>query len=300
MIAAENERSGSHAEEDENYFVSMTDMMVGILFIFIIMLMVFALNFQKQTDQTETLSQDRIEQLQRANQLAEQIAELRAQIESEITEMNKADQARAEMLEAIKGRLDKLGLKVTIDADTGVLRLTEDAVRFASSSAELDGTAASNVEKVAQVLTEVLPRYSACPSGVTCEHSTGYVLETVFIEGHTDSLGSDDTNWRLSTERAVNTYRHIVDNYPQLRALRNSSGSEVLSVSGYAYTRPVVEGVDARTRQMNRRIDLRFVMEADRRQRLDEVLRLLDQMENKVNDLETPTRSTALSGGLAP
>jgi flagellar motor protein MotB len=299
MIATENEQSARHAEEDENYFVSMTDMMVGILFIFIIMLMVFALNFQKQTDQTETLSQDRIDQLQRANQLAEQIAELRVKIESEITELNKADQARAEMLKTIKDRLDKVGLKVTIDADTGVLRLTEDAVRFASNSADLDVTAARNVEKVAEVLTDVLPAYSACAIGATCEHSTGYVLETVFIEGHTDSQGSDDTNWRLSTERAVNTYRHIVDNYPGLRRLRNSSGSEVLSVSGYAYTRPVVEGVDDRTRQMNRRIDLRFVMEADRRQRLNEVLKLLDQMEDKVNDLQTPTRS-AVGSEIAP
>jgi flagellar motor protein MotB len=299
MIATENEPSGSHTEDDENYFVSMTDMMVGILFIFIIMLMVFALNFQKQTDQTEALSKDQIEQLQRANELAQQIAELRVKIESEITELNKADQARAEMLAAIKDRLDQVGLKVTIDADTGVLRLTEDAVRFASNSAALDTTAARNVEKVAQVLTEVLPRYSACLPGSACQHSTGYVLETVFIEGHTDSQGSDDTNWRLSTERAVNTYRHIVDNYPGLRGLRNSSGSEVLSVSGYAYTRPVIVAVDERTRQMNRRIDLRFVMEADRRQRLDEVLMLLDQMEQKVTDLQTPTRSTPISG-LAP
>jgi flagellar motor protein MotB len=253
--------------------------------------MVFALNFQQQTDDTERLSQENLEQLERAEELAKQIAELRIQIESEITELNKADQARAEMLEAIKVRLDAVGLKVTIDADTGVLRLTEDAVRFASNSAELNATAARNVEAVARVLTEVLPRYSACAPDASCADSTGYVLETVFIEGHTDSQGSDDTNWRLSTQRAVNTYRHIVDNFPRLRDLRNSSGSEVLSVSGYAYTRPVVEGIDDATRQINRRIDLRFVMEADRRQRMDEVLKLLDQMEDKVNDLQAPTRA---------
>jgi len=29
----------THVEEDENYFISMTDMMVGVLFIFIILLM---------------------------------------------------------------------------------------------------------------------------------------------------------------------------------------------------------------------------------------------------------------------
>jgi chemotaxis protein MotB len=33
--------------EDESYFVSMTDLMVGMLFIFIIMLMAFALNLRR-------------------------------------------------------------------------------------------------------------------------------------------------------------------------------------------------------------------------------------------------------------
>jgi hypothetical protein len=43
------------AEEDENYFVSMTDMMVGMLFLFIIMLMMFALNFKKSDDASERI-----------------------------------------------------------------------------------------------------------------------------------------------------------------------------------------------------------------------------------------------------
>jgi len=34
-------------EEEESYFISMTDLMVGLLFIFIIMLMVFALQYRE-------------------------------------------------------------------------------------------------------------------------------------------------------------------------------------------------------------------------------------------------------------
>ena len=33
--------------EEENYFVSMTDLMVGLVFVFIILLMYFALQFQE-------------------------------------------------------------------------------------------------------------------------------------------------------------------------------------------------------------------------------------------------------------
>lgn len=288
IIAASDDTDGSHTEEDENYFVSMTDMMVGILFIFIIMLMVFALNFRQLTDETVQLTAEQQEQLNKANELAEQIAALRKQIANEITELNKADQARNELLETIKEKLDLVGLKVTIDKDTGVLRLAEDAIRFAPQSSQLDAEAQSNVDAVAQVLLDVLPDYTACPGDTTCQPSTGYVVETVFIEGHTDKTGSDGLNWQLSTERAVNTYRRIVDNFPGLRMLVNSGGREILSVSGYAYTRPAIEQDDTEGYRINRRIDLRFVMEVDRRERLSEVLVLLEQMEKKVSELQNP------------
>lgn len=295
MIAAGSEENGDSPEEDENYFVSMTDMMVGILFIFIIMLMVFAFNFQQQTDETKILTAEQEEQLRKANELAEQIADLRRQIADEITELNKADQARAELLDTIQKRLDAVGLKVTIDRDTGVLRLTEDAIRFAPNSSVLDETAARNVDAVSKVLLEVLPTYTACQAVITCPRRSGYVVETVFIEGHTDKTGLDSENWRLSTERAVNTYRRIVDNFPSLRKLVNSDGREILSVSGYAYTRPAVDRDDAEGYRINRRIDLRFVMEADRRERLNEVLKLLDRMEQKVRELQTPSSSAPTS-----
>lgn len=45
--------------DEENYFVSMTDMMVGLVFIFIIMLMYFALQFQDITDKMTGADRER-------------------------------------------------------------------------------------------------------------------------------------------------------------------------------------------------------------------------------------------------
>ncbi|TIV92390.1 MAG: hypothetical protein E5V85_28845, partial [Mesorhizobium sp.] len=58
-----------HVEEEENYFISMTDMMVGVLFIFIILLMVFAANFRQQTQTSE----EQIKQLKQAAEVARQV-----------------------------------------------------------------------------------------------------------------------------------------------------------------------------------------------------------------------------------
>ena len=71
-------------------------------------------------------------------------------------------------------------------------------------------------------------------------------------------------NWRLSTERANATYRELIADYPDLTEFRNSRGEEIVSVSGYSSTRPIDRSKNPIAYAANRRIDLRFVMEAER------------------------------------
>lgn len=284
-IAEDAEHGGS--EEGENYFVSMTDMMVGVLFIFIIMLMVFALDFRAKTD----IQEDAIDV---ARQVARKLEELRGQVRGEIAALDQVQAVRRRLLQEIAGRLVAKGLDVRVDETNGVLRLTENAVRFDSSKSVLTADAKSNVETIAQVLDSVLPQYAACREieGITtCRAGGGPSVETVFIEGHTDSSGDDAQNWPLSTERAVNTYRAMVAGSPALRALRNQHHEEIMSVSGYAATRPIDEAKSREAFARNRRIDLRFVMEVDSRERLREILDLTDEMKQQID------RLTRASGG---
>ena len=60
-----------------------------------------------------------------------------------------------------------------------------------------------NVGKIARVLERVLPKYVSCRNWQTSVYSTteDTALETLFIEGHTDTTGIDNNNWVLSTER---------------------------------------------------------------------------------------------------
>ena len=284
MIADHDVAHGSTGteEEGENYFISMTDMMVGILFIFIIMLMVFALNLQRLTDQTR-------DQINVADDLARQISELQERIDTEFAVINEADAARRRLLKTLKDRMQAAGLSVEVDEASGVLRLAEDAIRFAPNDSRLSSQAAANVQKVAGVLGETLPAFTICSGTGDCPQSEeGNRVETVFIEGHTDVTGLDDRNWQLSTERAVNTYRQIIEATPALRDLRNGEAREILSVSGYSSTRPVAEGTELADYDRNRRIDLRFVMEANDRERLSEVSRLLGEMNAKIRRLREP------------
>jgi flagellar motor protein MotB len=270
--------AAEHGEQEENYFISMTDMMVGVLFIFIIMLMTFALNFRTQTDVSEEQLRRLKEAAAEAQIVADRLMDVQDQIREELKSINQADQVRSELLQKIRSRLAAEGLNVVIDELSGVLRLTEDAVRFPFDSADLTNVAALNVAKIARVLAEILPEYTALFPGSVAR------VETVFIEGHTDRTGNPERNWRLSTERAVNTYRGMIAASPTLKALRNSADTEILSVSGYAETRPV-PGVAVDNLAVHRRIDLRFVMEVDRGDRLNEVLNLTDAMQANLGEL---------------
>lgn len=278
-----DETSHETAEEGENYFISMTDMMVGVLFIFIIMLMVFALEFRTHTQDQSDVAAD----------VARKLEDLRSKVRGEITLLDEAQRTRRLLLEQLKEKMRAQDLIVQIDEANGVLRLTENSVRFGSNSAELvdaqnspPDQARLNVAKIATVLNEVLPAYAACRAHTACIPQSIPTIETVFIEGHTDVTGQDNTNWDLSVRRAVNTYREITTRQVQLRELRNSKGEEILSVAGYSSTRPIDSQNTSEARAKNRRIDLRFVMEVNSRQRLEEILKLTDEMKAQIRRLE--------------
>jgi len=286
-MTADDEATTGGGEEGENYFVSMTDMMVGVLFIFIIMLMTFALDFRRTTDTQE-------DALKVAQQVAAKLDRLQGDVHGEIGRLDKASQDRRRMLVDIRTQLAGEGLSVQVDDANGVLRLTEDAVRFATNRADLVDRNKENVGKIARVLGRVLPKYAPCRAGgdkPACAALSGAAIETLFIEGHTDATGLDVDNWQLSTARAVSTYRELIAVAPSLRTLLNQRGEEVVSVSGYASTRPIDARNVREAWDRNRRIDLRFVMETDTRQGLEQILKVTDDMRGEIDRLRAAAGS---------
>lgn len=218
-------------EEGESYFMSMTDMMVGLLLIFIILLVYLALNFKERT-----------------------------------AELAGGKETRTEALEALEASLLARGVRVSIDRQNGVLRLPED-VLFESGDYNLSSEGAKDVAQVAEAMVEVLPCYTSSPlcRGERKQH----LIDAVFVEGHTDTtpmLGAFD-NYGLSVRRAEVTFDKLQEAQPALRAFRNKpegqpGSAPILSLSGYGPDRPIASGEDEASKRKNRRIDLRFLMMA--------------------------------------
>jgi flagellar motor protein MotB len=276
--------------EGENYFVSMTDMMVGMLFIFIIMLMSFALLFRQQTDATRATQTNKIEH---ANDIEARLTAVEKRITQQIDKVREATQQRQKLLRDIDAQLRRENLNVQVDESNGVLHLTEDTIRFQQNDANLNEHARQNVGKIARVLARVLPAYVSCaknqpsvnPPGAACQ-SQNASIETVFIEGHTDTVGSDEQNWALSAQRAANTYRELTAVARELRQIRNRSNQEVLSISGYSSTRPIDPAGTPAAWEKNRRIDLRFVMDTDVTAGLEQIQGFLGNMRSAIKELK--------------
>lgn len=228
-------------DQDESYFVSMTDLMVGMLFIFIIMLMAFALNY-REAQQTQ------------------------ADINEELTGARKA---RDRMLEDIRKVLHEQGVRVEIDRENGVLRLGADLL-FERGRSTLSEPGRKLIGHVSQALWIVLPCYADFGSVArsdNCPKFKGGRLEAVFIEGHTDSdryaEGAGKDNWILSAERAISTFKEIIGNQPELDAALNDTGQNLIGVSGYEARRPTPRRrgqSEEEQKRADRRIDLRFIM----------------------------------------
>jgi outer membrane protein OmpA-like peptidoglycan-associated protein len=115
-----------------------------------------------------------------------------------------------------------------------VRRIDLDTITFATGSADIPMNQASSLRKVADAIKEVLDRDPA---------------ETFLIEGHTDAVGSDDSNLVLSDERAESVARVLTDAF--------GIAPENLTTQGYGerYLKVRTDGPS----QENRRVTIRRI-----------------------------------------
>ena len=209
----------------------MTDMMVGLLFVFLIMLMYFAL-------QVKTVPPG-------------------------------PDKKLSEILRQLERTLKEQGVEVSIDTETGVLRLP-DQLLFASAETTIRDEGVIALHKLAKALENIIPCYSyiepPAKPPASCPQDT-YKIELLYIEGHTDRTPIYKPpnildNWDLSYLRAKNVRLEIAKVAPVLEQLRNAplgatGSAPILTHVGHADKRPIP---NAQNIDQNRRIDLRITM----------------------------------------
>ena len=147
---------------DETYFVSLNDMMIGLVFLFIIILMAFALSFRTAE---QTAEQTLAELKKERDELEKERDKLKAQrdmLQALTTRLIDKDALRDALLLEIQGRLADRGVYVVVEREKGILRLPEDLL-FASAEADLSPRGVEALAVLSQVLEQTLPCYAVAP-----------------------------------------------------------------------------------------------------------------------------------------
>jgi chemotaxis protein MotB len=281
MALRDHEEGGA-----EGYFASVSDLMVGILFVFLLMLSVFALNF-RVAEQDQDVSRARFDiEKARADRVRELLEQAAAQLQQDI---EASSNARDRLLATLETTLSQRGIQVWVDRQAGILHLPGDLL-FDTLSATLGPRQRDSVGIVANALARILPCFTPITDRTQCGPPNSPVLETVLVEGHTDRrpIGIPGTGFRdndqLSTERALAVFAELRRAQPSLDALRNADGSyPLLGVSGFGDRRPLpqAQGSTEADYGLNRRIDLRFLLA-----RTAELERLRGQLEAALKESE--------------
>lgn len=232
-----NEDNGS---DDGHYYISISDLMTSLLFIFILILSYVMLSFVKKEDE----------------------------LSSEIKKIEQNIEYRGELLESLKKELFGKNISVEIDKENGNMRLKSDLL-FKSGSADISTEGKRQISEIAELfmIKMIEPKYKMA-------------IDTIFIEGHTDgvpirvSSGCRDlwSNKELSAQRAINTYSQmLLATDEKINTLKNKKEKHLLSYSGYADNRQLCneqEVLDRNTsnnelnvcRSKNRRIEFYFTV----------------------------------------
>lgn len=170
---------------------------------------------------------------------------------------------RGRLLQRLKTKIVELDptIEVEISRNKDALEFKGDGL-FPSASEVPTPIGQHKMEIIASVLRDeigcfVLGKHSQLSEN--CNPALA-LIESLQVEGHTDSSGPDVMNMELSSRRGSSIYTVMTSSVSDLVGLQNLRGQPILSVAGYGEGRPIYGNDTKQGRDANRRIDLRFIM----------------------------------------
>ena len=237
-------------DEENPYWITFSDLMSALLVIFILASVALIIDL---ADKSEN-------------------------IDKNIKELKNAEQARKDILHDIKDELAKQDIIVIIDINKSILRIPQTTLTFSPGSDLIPKSKEHRMSIIKigiAIHRSINKQFDQSDNGVKKIRSE--YLDTVFIEGHTDSrrFGRYKGNWGLSTFRAISLWEfwdEMLSVSPSFNEMVNSDGRKLFSVSGYASSRRIqlVEETEEQ-RKANRRIDIRFTIKRPSITKLKEI-----------------------------
>jgi flagellar motor protein MotB len=322
MLRRKTDQSPKNGEEENPFLLSFSDLMASLLAIFILALVVMMIQlhlqkrkleedrknivvireqYEKMLKEKENLERERKRILVILEELRKSLNEIEAtqtEVASALEGVGLREKSLEGMLEGIQRDLKEQGIEVLVAENGTVLRIPENALSFKLSEFSIQDHYKNSADVIGATLLKALEN-----------DANRNLLDTVFIEGHTDSVPNRQEmgNWGLSTYRAISLWLHWTDNpgrFTKLKSLKTAVREEgaidrpLISTSGYADTRPAdlakagVAHPIGVGNPADRRIDIRFTLASSEKKDLGELKGQLDSMRSKTSDLIKKLKET--------
>ena len=205
----------------DEFNLSISDLMAGLVAIFILVLCYYILTYSKTTDEL------------RGNTVM-----------------------RTQILQEITSALKKENILIKVDEKRGILTLPEGAVYFPSGYAETNAEGEAVIKQLSEVLYFVLQKkqYKGKVETIFIEGHTDNV--PVSIYNYYQNNWNLSTARAVETWHLMLKYQPELGELEN----NNSAREKLFSCSGYAETRPIASNDTEEGKEANRRIDIRFTM----------------------------------------
>lgn len=283
------QRKTQNPPEENPFVLSFSDLMAGLLAIFILALIVTMLELQKRKEELlREQEKIKITLVELIGSLQE-IQTIQTSIASALDGVSQRERSLTAMLHGIQQDLKDRGVEVIVAENGSVLRIPEEGLSFEKGEFEVPPKFQLNVTAIGQALAHALE-----------QEVNRRMLDTVFIEGHTDALQDSRKmgNWGLSTYRAISLWNYWTlkpGELSRMKDLHNLPANPeqrprpLISVSGYAETRsthpPEIALTMKPDRPEDRRIDIRFTLAASEKKHLEDLQGDLKAMKGKTDAL---------------
>lgn len=229
------------ASADVGTAAAYGDLVTATLFVFILALAAYVLNFQSNQDQSKAIGK-------------------------EVTDIIRR---QSKMVEGVSDKLNLSGIQHVGEKTRGVLRVSAHELAFAPGSYDLPPGEVRKVREIGKALASILPCYGHPSEAVSqllnCHSGHAGQLRAVAIEGHTDNVplspsGKVRNNTDLSALRASTVLKILQEN-PLLSQIENNTSHQVFFAAGYGDTRPINAHETTVSDKENRRIEFRLVLD---------------------------------------
>ncbi|WP_298327883.1 hypothetical protein [Asticcacaulis sp.] len=255
-------RRASEMEEGESYYVSMTDLMVGVLFIFIIMLAYFALHFRDTTEELTSAKDAQTTALMKvATELRSHSANIEVDYKNRIVCLKDTDlletggtgerrcfaysgappvdvqseaaqksaAAQAVFAAALNGDVSQKMPQASVNLSDGTTSFDADRL-FAPGTATLSAEGQAAATELASSLATRLPCMAYGTNAAGCQGEAKMSAVTILAVANINAFTADGRAAQaLSLERSVAFHQALVASRPVLGQLRNQpEGGEPL------------------------------------------------------------------------